>query len=68
MPAYVDSPITPSTILIKGVNCYLWGSYNYKQGNTQMNVSQVALNSNVATLTVQIVAGEIPVGSSRVPG
>ena len=40
---------------------YLFGSYNYKQANTTMLVSNVALTSNVATLTVQIIGGEVPI-------
>lgn len=64
MPSYVNSPFQGSQLLVRGVASYLFGSYNYKQGNTIMLVSNVALTSNVATLTVQITAGEIPtVGS-----
>ena len=45
---------------------YLFGSYNYKQSNTKMLVSNVALTSNVATLTVKIVEGEVPLVGSLV--
>lgn len=64
MPTYANSPFVPAQVAQKGVPVYLFGSMNYKQGNTQMLVSNVALTSNVATLTVQITSGEIPtVGS-----
>lgn len=45
----------------KGVNAYLFGSYNYKQDNTRMYVTNVALTTNVATINVQITVGEIPI-------
>jgi hypothetical protein len=64
MPAYTGNPATPVQLAQKGVPCYLWGSLNLHQGNTIMLVNNVALTTNVATLTVQITAGEIPtVGS-----
>jgi hypothetical protein len=63
MPAYVNGPaaFNPAQLVQKGVPCYLWGSLNLHQGDTVMLVNNVALTSNVATLTVQITAGEIPV-------
>jgi hypothetical protein len=47
-------------LLAPGQPCYLFGSKNLHQSDTQMYVSNVALTSNVATLTVQIYGGEIP--------
>jgi hypothetical protein len=61
MPTYVNSPFSTAQLAQKGVPCYLFGKYNYKQANTKMLVSNVALTSNVATLTVQITAGEVPI-------
>lgn len=61
MPTYVNSPFVKPKIAQKGVPIFLFGSYNYKQANTSMLVSKVALTSNVATLTVQIVGGEVPI-------
>lgn len=61
MPSYPNNPFVPPLTVMKGVACYLYGSYNYRQDHTRMLVSNVALTTNVATLTVQIVAGEIPV-------
>lgn len=61
MPAYQNNPFSTARFLQKGVAEYLFGSYNYHQANTRMLVSNVALTTNVATLTVQIVEGEIPI-------
>lgn len=64
MPAYINSPFSVPQLVQKGVPCYLFGSYNFHQGLTLMYVSNVALTTNVATLTVQIYGGEVPkVGS-----
>jgi len=64
MTAYVNSPFAPVKLAVKGQPVYLFGSLNFHQGDTVMLVNNVALTSNVATLTVQITAGEIPkVGS-----
>jgi hypothetical protein len=60
MPSYVNNPFVPPQFVQQGVNCYLFGSYNDKQANTKMWVTNVALTSNVATITVQIIEGEIP--------
>lgn len=63
MPTY-NSPITKVLLAQKGLATYLFGSFNAHQGDTVMLVNNVALTTNVATLTVQITAGEIPtVGS-----
>lgn len=66
MPAFVDNPFQTIQLVQKGVPAYLLGSYNTKQANTRMLISNVALTSNVATLTVQIIEGEIPVVGSLV--
>lgn len=64
MPVYVDSPFQNAQVVQEGTACYLFGSYNAHQANTKMWVTNSALTSNVATLTVQIIEGEIPtVGS-----
>ena len=64
MPIYPNDPFSSARYLQKGVAEYLFGSYNYHQGNTVFLVSNVALTSNVATVIVQITAGEVPkVGS-----
>lgn len=64
MPAYVNAPFNPAQLLVKGQPTYLFGSLNQHQGDTVFFVTNVALATNVATVTVQITAGEIPtVGS-----
>ena len=64
MPNYVDSPNNTALLVQEGTATYLFGSYNAHQANTRMLISNSALTSNVATITVQIVEGEIPtVGS-----
>ncbi|SRR6266567_704306 len=60
MPAYLNSPFANVPLAVRGVPTYLLGSYNMHQANTRMLVSNVALTTNVATLTVQITEGEIP--------
>jgi len=66
MPAYINSAFQGSQLLVRGVASYLFGSYNYKQDNTKLLISNVALTSNVATLTVQIVGGEVPLVGSLI--
>ncbi|MGA9668240.1 MAG: hypothetical protein WBQ94_03480 [Terracidiphilus sp.] len=66
MPNYVNNPFSPAPLLQVGVPTYFWGSRNFHQANTKAFISQVALTSNVATVTVQIVEGEIPVAGSLI--
>jgi hypothetical protein len=64
MPTYQDNPFTPPQFVQKGVPAYLFGSFNSHQGPTVMNITNSALTTNVATITVQITSGEVPtVGS-----
>ena len=66
MPSYVNSPFAPAVLAMKGVATYLFGSYNYKQAPTRIWLSNVALTSNVASVTGRIVEGEIPVAGSLI--
>jgi len=66
VPAYVNSPFQVPRVMRKGLNTYLLGSYNDRQANTRMLISQVALATNVATVTGQIVEGEIPLVGSYI--
>src|SRR6185312_8273967 len=66
MTAYVNNPFQPAKFVMPGVACYLWGSHNDYASNTQMRVTNVALTSNVATLTVQVFDGNVPVAGSLV--
>jgi hypothetical protein len=61
MSSYIDSPNQGAIYLQKGVATYLFGSFNYKQSNTQMRVTNIVGDGTTATLTVQIYGGEIPI-------
>lgn len=61
MPQYVNSPFQVPKLLQKGVPLYLFGSFNSLVGNTNLALTNVALTSNIATVTVQIVNGPMPV-------
>ena len=66
MPPYNSSPgtNTPVKLLLFGQTAYAFGSFNASLPSTKMSVSNVALTSNVATITVTIYQGQIPaVGS-----
>ena len=64
MPAFSASPSLQVPLLMPGTPLYLWGSYNDKISPTSMQVSNEALTTNVATLTVKVYSGNIPaVGS-----
>jgi hypothetical protein len=60
MPTYNGSPFLIVTALTPGEIGYSWGGFNDDIAPTRMLVSNVALTSNVATLTVQIVEGNVP--------
>lgn len=66
MPAYQNNPFVAPKLAVKGELIYLLGKNNLHQGNTIMLVSNVALATNVATLTVQITAGEVPLVGSLI--
>jgi hypothetical protein len=66
LPSYVDSPFQVPILAQKGVATYLFGSYNYRQAHTKAWLTNVALTTNVATVTVQIVEGEIPLVGSLI--
>lgn len=60
MPAYSSSPFTPVVLALPGTPVYAWGSQKNDVAPTRMLIDHVALTSNVATLTVTIVEGNIP--------
>jgi hypothetical protein len=60
MPAYINSPFQPPKFVMKGVATYLWGFYDYKIASTNLFVTQVALASNVGTVTATILNGPAP--------
>lgn len=62
MPSYNTSPFAAiPQKLIPGQPAYLFGSWPSDVAPTRLHVSNVALVTNVATLTVQVTAGNIPV-------
>jgi hypothetical protein len=58
MPAYQTSPFSQRVALIPGQPAYSWGKA--PTANARMSISAVAITSNVATLTVQMLEGVIP--------
>jgi hypothetical protein len=65
MPSYQISAFKSSPVLmVGGQNVWLFGGFNDAVSPTKMSISQVAVASNVVTLTVQVTSGVIPaVGS-----
>ena len=61
MTAYSSSPFRTGASLIPGDIGFSFGSFDTHDPGTKMSVSNVALTSNVATLTVQILEGKVPV-------
>ena len=61
MSAYINSPFQQPILALKGVGTYLWGSFDYRVGDSRLYVTNTALTSNVATVTVQLVQGPAPV-------
>lgn len=66
MPAYIPSPFQNPILVMKGVAAYLWGKFSQLAGNTNAAVTNVALTSNVATVTIQIITGPMPVVGSLI--
>ena len=61
MPTFVNSPFSRPILAMKGVAAYLFGSYDPRIGNTKAYLKNSALTTNVATVTVQITSGPMPV-------
>lgn len=61
MPAYSGSPFQPPILAMKGVPTYLWGTFDPRIGNTNCALTNSALTSNVATVTIQILNGPMPI-------
>lgn len=60
MTAYSTNPSTPVKMLIPGIPDYAFGSKNLSKPTVRAYVTAMALNSNVVTLTIQMVEGFIP--------
>lgn len=61
MPQYQNSPFQVPNLLQKGVASYLFGSFDYKIGNTRGALQDVALAADVATVTILLISGPRPV-------
>lgn len=63
MPPYITNPSgnNPVTCLTPGSPAYAFGSKPTNVPTTKMKVTNVALASNVATVTVTVIEGNIPV-------
>lgn len=60
MPTYPNNAFYTPKMLVEGWPEFLIGSFDTKQANGRMVITNVALASNVATLTVLILEGNIP--------
>lgn len=60
MPAYSSSPVAPVPLALPGTVAYAWGSQKCDVSPTRMLIDHVAITSNVATLNVTVVEGNIP--------
>ena len=61
MPAFINSPFDPPILHIRGVPTYLWGNYDPRIGNTRAFVTNSALTTDVATVTITLLDGPLPV-------
>lgn len=66
MPAYSTNPLQRIKLALPGTPVYVWGSLSDRVSPTKMTISNVALTSNVATLTVQVIEGNVPVAGQLV--
>ena len=67
MPAYVFNPIGKTVQqAVPGLPAYLLGSLNRLAAPTRMNITNVQIAANVATLTVQVIEGNLPVANQVV--
>jgi hypothetical protein len=60
MPAYSSDPTLAVPLALPGIPVYVWGSLSDRIAPTRMTISNVALTTNVATLTVKVIEGNVP--------
>ena len=65
-PAYSNNPLQAIALALPGIPTYVWGSLSDRISPSKMTVSNVALTTNVATLTVQVIEGNVPVAGQLV--
>ncbi len=61
MPPYKNSGFSNPQLLQKGVPAYVWGSFDFKVGDTNAALQSVAVAANVATVAALILNGPAPV-------
>jgi hypothetical protein len=66
MPAFINSPFQLPKLLMKGVPCYLIGSFSYEVGNANLAMATNAIAANVATITATPLNGPLPVAGSLI--
>jgi hypothetical protein len=66
VPAYVSSPFSLRTALLPGIPFYSYGSFDDRTPPTRMQVTSVAITSNVATVAVKILEGLIPIPAALI--
>jgi hypothetical protein len=59
-PAYSSNPLQRIKLALPGIPVYCWGSLSSTIAPSRMTINHVAISSNVATLTVQVIEGNIP--------
>lgn len=66
MPSFQNSPFQKPILVMKGVAAYLWGFFSQLNGDSRLALTNTALTSNVATVTVLLVQGPTPVVGSLI--
>lgn len=66
MPAYQTSPNQIRKSINAGIPAYSFGSFNDRAPSTRMQVTSVAITSNVATLGVTLLEGNAPIVGQNV--
>lgn len=61
MPTYSNTPFGPKLLAQKGIPVYLFGSYDTRIGVSKLYLTNSALTTNVATVTVQQTSGPLPI-------
>lgn len=60
MPQFLNSPFQRPLLLMKGVATYVIGKFSQQVGDSRLFITNSALTTNVATITVQLIQGPTP--------
>ena len=66
MPAFINSPFQMPKLLMKGVPCYLIGSFSFEVGNANLAMATDSIATNVATITATPLSGPLPPAGSLI--